>query len=1037
MNRSQNSGIIFDAGGGPGPTKLDFATLTKEQFAMYERTLINEAPIELANREQEERQVTFYDKRVTIIVNIAREDFPEISSNIEVTFLPFAAQQAWETFMKDVAEKLQVEFIYSILDRYDKSPVIRILRLRNNGQYLVRQRETSSILEIINTGKPPVDVSWPITENIIRAKNDLILQENSLEKTENRIASLVTRPLVREKQRTVSKAIIEANKPDELIHIIVSFHKQFNDFLKSDNKKQKTNVIKHENLNDNVVNSSEKENFLILFDPFNDTPSSVIDKTISYNNKNYDGIIDIVTIHRLCLESIDRFVMKGKARGVAFHCYEFIRKTIVDFPDEVDLTTTGLKIINSLYKFLIAQREELVHTILDCIQHYAPPAPPHRVRNPFRFIKQTATINLMNGLMNNNNPTEIKADEDEKQILQRYGTFYSSTIPENTTNFGKQNNFNKISSKKNLLLVTKNNINKNIRYVDDSPSSKQSNETEIDNSNDNNSKVDKIEESNGLSPIIIPKAILANRTRVDNNIAMKALNDAYIISNDSNNNQNKINEKYDDNNSMKVTNLIQSNKSKKFILKKHDDVDSPNKTNAKGLWKGTVGETGKALSADRASPHFHSSSRGKNSDWTQSELPIIQPNNHNDNDKNIAAIPISSSTEMDMMNNLSPKQDNIINSKSNELSDSMDAPKSILPSAQVIVPSFLLNTNTLTQSRMKLKQKPVKLVLKSLPVVPCLKYRGIVGKMKETVALTQSFATLHQFINFSYGNREIAFKLGIAEEICDIALSCQSLPRILEYVIWIIDRMYIDGFGEPSTLDDKNSVLGVGDDYTMILSTSTVTHNNSDHHSHRKYSNSLHSIDIISEMSLPSIDKDKIHEEVTPRIDINIPLVTITTTKASNNKTKGVNSDSSNVNERNATLETMTNSLEHNHLNDNKSQNKNLQKENDTKPEFDLKSGNLSVVALAAEKQKRSHKDQTQFLRPNEKLVTYIGLYEYECRYVQRPDNLIIMAMAMISTHHELSEIDQQNARAWLDIWDDGSRDYQMLKRKGYNLNGI
>jgi hypothetical protein len=43
----------------------------------------------------------------------------------------------------------------------------------------------------------------------------------------------------------------------------------------------------------------------------------------------------------------------------------------------------------------------------------------------------------------------------------------------------------------------------------------------------------------------------------------------------------------------------------------------------------------------------------------------------------------------------------------------------------------------------------------------------------------------------------------------------------------------------------------------------------------------------------------------------------------------------------------------------------------------------------------------------------------------------------MVSSHCELEKREQQVAISWLDIWDDGSFEYKMLKKKGLDLSGL
>ena len=66
-----------------------------------------------------------------------------------------------------------------------------------------------------------------------------------------------------------------------------------------------------------------------------------------------------------------------------------------------------------------------------------------------------------------------------------------------------------------------------------------------------------------------------------------------------------------------------------------------------------------------------------------------------------------------------------------------------------------------------------------------------------------------------------------------------------------------------------------------------------------------------------------------------------------------------------------------------------------------------------------------------------VGLFEFEARYVRRPDDDVVIAVAIISSHIDLDKREQQVANSWLDIWDDGSFEYKMLKKKGLDLTGL
>lgn len=73
----------------------------------------------------------------------------------------------------------------------------------------------------------------------------------------------------------------------------------------------------------------------------------------------------------------------------------------------------------------------------------------------------------------------------------------------------------------------------------------------------------------------------------------------------------------------------------------------------------------------------------------------------------------------------------------------------------------------------------------------------------------------------------------------------------------------------------------------------------------------------------------------------------------------------------------------------------------------------------------------------NQLLVNTLGMFEFEQRYVQRPADDVVMAVAMVSAHTELESRERAMAQRWLDTWDDNSRDYKTLKRKGTDLAGM
>lgn len=56
---------------------------------------------------------------------------------------------------------------------------------------------------------------------------------------------------------------------------------------------------------------------------------------------------------------------------------------------------------------------------------------------------------------------------------------------------------------------------------------------------------------------------------------------------------------------------------------------------------------------------------------------------------------------------------------------------------------------------------------------------------------------------------------------------------------------------------------------------------------------------------------------------------------------------------------------------------------------------------------------------------------------MKRPADDIVIAVAMVSSHSDLDGREQQVATAWLDIWDDATFEFKMLKKKGLDLSGM
>lgn len=376
---------------------------------MYARTVNFCSDFQKEHLAQEARQVTIVDQPITIHINVAREDFPDITARIEVTYLKSASSQAWAQLLKDVCTSLKIDFIHSILDRVDKSPVHRIPRLRPGGDYLVRQRETSAILEVINTGRTPMEVSWGITMDINDVKQSLALDQRSMPVIDKRVASLVAKPVTRETQREITTLIMNAVSPKSAVTIIEQFHKLY-------------------------VGTGATAG---------EQPSAGADETPPLGDiAKYGDAIDIISLHRLCLETLSRFVVDGRAKQIATGpCFEYVCNVIEQLRSEVDVVTIGLKLLTEVMKYLVEDRERVFHVILNCVQAYAPPESKHRTRNPKRlkppedqYAESSAQSPLAGygALGQASAPMmgtkEVVMPETHPSLL-RYGDFYGHSAP--------------------------------------------------------------------------------------------------------------------------------------------------------------------------------------------------------------------------------------------------------------------------------------------------------------------------------------------------------------------------------------------------------------------------------------------------------------------------------------------------------------------------------------------------------------------------------------------------------------------------------
>lgn len=73
----------------------------------------------------------------------------------------------------------------------------------------------------------------------------------------------------------------------------------------------------------------------------------------------------------------------------------------------------------------------------------------------------------------------------------------------------------------------------------------------------------------------------------------------------------------------------------------------------------------------------------------------------------------------------------------------------------------------------------------------------------------------------------------------------------------------------------------------------------------------------------------------------------------------------------------------------------------------------------------------------NTALKSSLGLNAFDERYTKAPADIIVTAVSMVATMCEINERERQLASRWLDVWEDGSRNFRLAKRKGRDLCGI
>jgi hypothetical protein len=346
--------VVYNGGSsGLGIENLTLNNIQSKQFEMFRRTIDQQAPRQIEDRLREKRQISIVEPTLKIQITICREDFPDIKTAIDIEYVPSSSQKAWEPLLSTICKRLKIEFIDSIIERGDKAPIYRIARFKDGGDYLVRQRESSAILEVLNSSIPPIENSWESTRDIVEVKADLSFNLSTVHRTNSRIISLVSQPMTTLTQKEISDSIRTSVRPDAIVQLINTL------YLK------------------------------------NTSNAYLLDMKVETLNLNYNQMalfnkqkLDIITIHRQGIEKLNLMATQGQSENIVKECLHYLLNVIIDLIYEVDIVVLGLKCLSDLIPYLLLQREKIFNTVLDCIQYYSPLSPYHRQRKAPRLLEK-------------------------------------------------------------------------------------------------------------------------------------------------------------------------------------------------------------------------------------------------------------------------------------------------------------------------------------------------------------------------------------------------------------------------------------------------------------------------------------------------------------------------------------------------------------------------------------------------------------------------------------------------------------------------
>jgi len=880
---------IYDAGGGSGPVGLTMDVMGESQLSQFKRTMTSTV-LEDENIKQEDRQTKLVTQYTTITVNVRREDFPSITADVPVRYTTEALQAAWGQFVTDLRVALNVEFVDSILDRKDMAPVNRILGLRDGGQYFVRQREESAVLEVIQSGNNPEQTSWKVTESINLAKERLLDSGVAQNKMDVKIDEILHRPTLRDAQRECTFRLLEAEESVEIIDAMWDILNA-EDLPPAEYAAAMTLKMKQEaalkakadertaRLAHLVATGGSAKEILELSQ--GGEVGASIGAFDQISTKTHDKEVDIIGLYRLAFECLGRLLVKNpeKGKNIAKDSFKFVQDTMVKYRDEVDICVLGSKLLSDLSASLVLYRSDFYDVMLDNIQHYAPKnddfRPPRVIRRKF---------------------TELEKKADEENWAASLEADLSGK-----TEFKDQSKLDvevqQVGGADELVFDLE-------AYIKEQEDKKRREEEE-------------------------EEARLAERAR------LRAL-------------------------------AMQPEEEK-------EEVDTGPKKKVKKLWRGQKGYVGKPKDVEKE----HKSMFDDYEDEGKSKKRVLK------------------------------------GFKKREL-------------------------------------------VRDLPVVPGIKFRGLVGPYKNDMAMLQCFATLYKFVCASYGNRDSAFHSHMPEEVACIGLVCLGQTRIMEYTMWIIDTIYMDGFSlededeesvAPSMaltkdtweveaendakaaakIERQKTAEAVAEHEAMITaqnkkgskSNSQIKPSQSQVKSSKSIgSKELGSKELGSKSAADS--KDLWNDPDDPAVGMDIDC-------ASTISMQTVDIDG--INDR------LDEKLDVNLGDPDKVYDDAFPAADDI---GDTGSENITnEQALDPEDKERGNRYRDKAMRLNVGLREEIGENLYSQRYLARPRDAIVLFCAMAAFHADLQERERAMGQKLIGLWDDASARYKRLIVIGSGLSGL